>query len=161
MKYAENVADLVGNTPLVRLGSVVKDAGVTCTILAKVEYFNPGGSVKDRIALRMVEAAERDGRLRPGGTIVVRQAGGSARHAKLEHVAWADCAATAHRMSLQPRFRRLFSGEVLSPGLQLRRCIQTLETKQYNFGQLRFVHELQTSKHWIMTIRLPNILSSR
>ena len=70
MKYAENVADLVGNTPLVKLGSVVTDAGVTCTVLAKVEYFNPGGSVKDRIALRMVEAAERDGLLKPGGTIV-------------------------------------------------------------------------------------------
>src|SRR6476619_514640 len=70
MKYAENVADLVGNTPLVKLGSVVADAGVRCTVLAKVEYFNPGGSVKDRIALRMVEAAERDGLLKPGGTIV-------------------------------------------------------------------------------------------
>ena len=70
MKYAENVADLVGNTPLVKLGSVVKDAGVSCTVLAKVEYFNPGGSVKDRIALRMVEAAEREGLLKPGGTIV-------------------------------------------------------------------------------------------
>ena len=54
MKYAENVADLVGNTPLVKLGSVVADAGVRCTVLAKVEYFTPGGSVKDRIALRMV-----------------------------------------------------------------------------------------------------------
>ena len=70
MKYAENVADLVGNTPLVKLGSVTADAGVRCTVLAKVEYFNPGGSVKDRIALRMVEAAERDGLLKPGGTIV-------------------------------------------------------------------------------------------
>jgi cystathionine beta-synthase len=70
VKYAENVADLVGNTPLVKLGSVVTDAGVRCTVLAKVEYFNPGGSVKDRIALRMVEAAERDGLLTPGGTIV-------------------------------------------------------------------------------------------
>ncbi len=70
MKYVENVADLVGNTPLVRLSKVVEDAGVKATILAKVEYFNPGGSVKDRIALRMVEAAERDGSLKPGGTIV-------------------------------------------------------------------------------------------
>ncbi|MDN5768418.1 MAG: cystathionine beta-synthase [Humibacillus sp.] len=70
MKYAENVADLVGNTPLVKLGPVAAAAGVRCTVLAKVEYFNPGGSVKDRIALRMIDAAERDGLLTPGGTIV-------------------------------------------------------------------------------------------
>ena len=70
MKYAEHIADLVGNTPLVKLSSVVKDAGVRCTVLAKVEYFNPGGSVKDRIAVRMIDAAEREGLLKPGGTIV-------------------------------------------------------------------------------------------
>ena len=70
MKYAEHIADLVGNTPLVKLNNVVKDAGVACTVLAKVEYLNPGGSVKDRIALRMVEAAEASGELKPGGTIV-------------------------------------------------------------------------------------------
>ena len=70
MKYAEHIADLVGNTPLVKLNNVVKDAGVACTVLAKVEYMNPGGSVKDRIALRMVEAAEASGELEPGGTIV-------------------------------------------------------------------------------------------
>ena len=68
MQYVEHVADLVGNTPLVRLGSVAE--GITVPVLAKVEYFNPGGSVKDRIALRMVEAAEASGELRPGGTIV-------------------------------------------------------------------------------------------
>src|SRR5438067_1022449 len=60
--------DLVGNTPLVRLNAVT--AELRPLVLAKVEYFNPGGSVKDRIALRMVEAAEADGRLGPGGTIV-------------------------------------------------------------------------------------------
>jgi cystathionine beta-synthase len=59
---------LVGNTPLVRLNSVTE--GIKATVLAKVEYFNPGGSVKDRIALRMIEAAEKSGELRPGGTIV-------------------------------------------------------------------------------------------
>jgi cystathionine beta-synthase len=59
---------LVGNTPLVRLNSVT--AGIEAMVLAKVEYFNPGGSVKDRIALRMIEAAEQSGELRPGGTIV-------------------------------------------------------------------------------------------
>src|SRR4051812_45391 len=68
MRYVEHVADLVGNTPLVRLGPVA--SGIAAPVLAKIEYFNPGGSVKDRIALRMVEAAEASGELRPGGTIV-------------------------------------------------------------------------------------------
>jgi cystathionine beta-synthase len=68
VEYAEHLADLVGNTPLVRLNSIT--SGLRPLVLAKVEYFNPGGSVKDRIALRMVEAAERSGELRPGGTIV-------------------------------------------------------------------------------------------
>jgi cystathionine beta-synthase len=68
MKYAEHIADLVGNTPLVRLAAVTE--GIGATVLAKVEYVNPGGSVKDRIAKKMVEAAEAQGLLRPGGTIV-------------------------------------------------------------------------------------------
>jgi len=68
VKYAENIADLVGNTPLVKLNTVTD--GIACTVLAKVEYVNPGGSVKDRIAVRMIDAAEASGELRPGGTIV-------------------------------------------------------------------------------------------
>lgn len=68
MKYAHHISELVGNTPLVELTSVTE--GLAATILAKVEYVNPGGSVKDRIALKMVEAAEASGELRPGGTIV-------------------------------------------------------------------------------------------
>jgi len=68
MRYVEHVSDLVGNTPLVRLGPVA--AGIAAPVLAKVEYLNPGGSVKDRIALRMIEAAEASGELAPGGTIV-------------------------------------------------------------------------------------------
>ena len=68
MKYADSVVDLIGHTPLVRLRSVAGDVGPL--VLAKVEYFNPGGSVKDRIALRMIEAAEKSGALKPGGTIV-------------------------------------------------------------------------------------------
>ncbi|WP_155374229.1 cystathionine beta-synthase [Catellatospora vulcania] len=68
MRYYENVVELIGNTPLVKLRNVTDPGGPT--VLAKVEYMNPGGSVKDRIALRMVEAAERDGLLKPGGTIV-------------------------------------------------------------------------------------------
>ena len=68
MQFHDSMISLVGNTPLVRLRSVT--AGIEATVLAKVEYFNPGGSVKDRIALRMIEAAEASGELKPGGTIV-------------------------------------------------------------------------------------------
>ncbi|MEU8235747.1 cystathionine beta-synthase [Actinoplanes sp. NPDC048967] len=68
MRYYDNVVDIIGDTPLVRLRSVTD--GIAATVLAKVEYFNPGGSVKDRIALRMVEDAEKAGLLREGGTIV-------------------------------------------------------------------------------------------
>src|SRR6266496_4354598 len=68
MRYYESLVDLIGNTPLVKLRSVT--AGLEPTVLAKVEYFNPGGSVKDRIAVRMVDAAEESGELKPGGTII-------------------------------------------------------------------------------------------
>jgi len=68
MAYYESLVDLIGNTPLVRLRRVTQ--GLDATVLAKVEYFNPGGSVKDRIAVRMIDAAEQSGELRPGGTIV-------------------------------------------------------------------------------------------
>src|SRR5882724_5790023 len=62
------VLELVGNTPLVRLQRIT--AGIDATVIAKLEMLNPGGSVKDRIGLRMIEAAERSGSLQPGGTIV-------------------------------------------------------------------------------------------
>src|SRR6266446_6519690 len=69
MQVHDSLSSLVGNTPLLRLRSVTR--GIPgATVLAKVEYFNPGGSVKDRIALRMVAAAEATADLRPGGTIV-------------------------------------------------------------------------------------------
>jgi cystathionine beta-synthase len=68
VRYYDNVVDIIGNTPLVRLNHVT--SGIAATVLAKVEYFNPGGSVKDRIALRMVEDAEKAGLLSDGGTIV-------------------------------------------------------------------------------------------
>ncbi|WP_200307515.1 cystathionine beta-synthase [Streptomyces adelaidensis] len=68
MRFHDSMISLVGNTPLLRLNSVTE--GIQATVLAKVEYFNPGGSVKDRIALRMIEAAEKSGELEPGGTIV-------------------------------------------------------------------------------------------
>lgn len=68
MHFHDSMISLVGNTPLLRLNNVT--SGIRATVLAKVEYFNPGGSVKDRIALRMIEAAEKSGALQPGGTIV-------------------------------------------------------------------------------------------
>ncbi|NWF29887.1 cystathionine beta-synthase [Streptomyces sp. PKU-EA00015] len=68
MRIHNSMISLVGDTPLVKLNNVT--AGISATVLAKVEYFNPGGSVKDRIALRMIEAAEQSGELKPGGTIV-------------------------------------------------------------------------------------------
>ncbi|GAA4689358.1 cystathionine beta-synthase [Phytohabitans rumicis] len=68
MRYYDNVVELIGNTPLVRLRNVT--AGIPAMVLAKVEYLNPGGSVKDRIAVRMVDEAEKSGLLQPGGTIV-------------------------------------------------------------------------------------------
>src|SRR5579859_5025897 len=71
MQVHDSLIELVGNTPLVRLRRVTQQLGAGGPgVLAKVEYFNPGGSVKDRIALRMVEAAEASGELRPGGTII-------------------------------------------------------------------------------------------
>ncbi len=68
MNYAESILDLVGNTPLVKLNRVTD--GVAATVLVKLEYLNPGGSSKDRIATRIIDAAEREGKLKPGGTIV-------------------------------------------------------------------------------------------
>jgi len=68
MQYAKNILETIGNTPLVRLNNITKE--IEATVLAKVEFFNPGSSVKDRMALKMVEDAEQDGRLKPGGTIV-------------------------------------------------------------------------------------------
>jgi cystathionine beta-synthase len=68
MEVAGSLVDLVGNTPLVRLDRTGRD--LSCQLLAKLEFMNPGGSVKDRPALTMIEAAEADGRLQPGGTIV-------------------------------------------------------------------------------------------
>ena len=68
MHYAENILGTIGNTPLVKLNKVV--AGIDALVLAKVETFNPGNSVKDRMAVKMIEDAEADGRLKPGGTII-------------------------------------------------------------------------------------------
>ena len=64
----DSILDTIGETPLVRLSRI--GAGLKPQIVAKLEVFNPGGSIKDRVAIRLVEAAERDGRLKPGGTII-------------------------------------------------------------------------------------------
>lgn len=69
-KIANSALDLVGNTPLVELSRLVREAGAVARVVAKVELFNPAGSVKDRIALAMVEEAEARGTLRPGATII-------------------------------------------------------------------------------------------
>jgi cystathionine beta-synthase len=73
MEYHDDILSTIGQTPLVRLNTVA--GGLAATVLAKVEFFNPGGSVKDRIGLPIIEDAERDGRLRPGGTIVEATSG--------------------------------------------------------------------------------------
>ncbi|MBK5286588.1 MAG: pyridoxal-phosphate dependent enzyme, partial [Bacteroidia bacterium] len=66
--YYKNILETIGNTPLVRLNKICE--GVKATVLAKVETFNPGHSIKDRMALKMIEDAEKAGLLKPGGTIV-------------------------------------------------------------------------------------------
>ncbi|SIT94560.1 cystathionine beta-synthase [Pontibacter indicus] len=68
MNYLNHITEAIGNTPLVKLNNVTK--GIKATVLAKVEYMNPGNSVKDRMAIRMIEDAEKAGILKPGGTII-------------------------------------------------------------------------------------------
>src|SRR3990170_349089 len=66
--WLKSILQTIGNTPLIQLNKITKD--LPCTVLAKVEYFNPGNSIKDRMALKMLEVAEQEGRLKPGGTII-------------------------------------------------------------------------------------------
>ncbi|MFA5405342.1 MAG: cysteine synthase family protein, partial [Ignavibacteria bacterium] len=73
MKYYNSVLELIGNTPLVKLNVLTK--GFKATVLGKMENYNPGGSVKDRIGLAMIEKAEKDGILKPGGTIIEATSG--------------------------------------------------------------------------------------
>lgn len=68
MDIKNNILETIGNTPLIKLNKITKD--LPCSVLAKVEYFNPGNSAKDRMALKMVEVAEQEGKLKPGGTII-------------------------------------------------------------------------------------------
>ncbi len=67
-KIYDNILETIGNTPMIRMNKINED--IPGTILAKVEYFNPGHSVKDRMALKMIENAEKEGKLKPGGTII-------------------------------------------------------------------------------------------
>ncbi|MGN6212177.1 pyridoxal-phosphate dependent enzyme [Parafilimonas sp.] len=66
--WKNNILETIGNTPLIKLNKITKD--FPCTVLAKVDYFNPGNSIKDRMALKMLEVAEQEGKLKPGGTII-------------------------------------------------------------------------------------------
>lgn len=66
----DSITQHIGNTPLVRLNRLPRSLGIDATVYAKLEYFNAGGSVKDRIALRMIEEAERAGRIKPGDTLI-------------------------------------------------------------------------------------------
>ena len=68
MRYAENILETIGNTPLVKLNKTIED--IEALVLAKIETFNPGNSVKDRMAVKMIQDAEADGQLKPGGTII-------------------------------------------------------------------------------------------
>ncbi|MES2776094.1 MAG: pyridoxal-phosphate dependent enzyme [Bacteroidota bacterium] len=68
MAWKKNILETIGNTPMIQLNKITKD--FPCTVLAKVDYFNPGNSIKDRMALKMVEVAEAEGKLKPGGTII-------------------------------------------------------------------------------------------
>ena len=68
MKYFNNIIETIGNTPLIKLNSITKS--IKSDVFVKVESFNPGYSVKDRMAIKMVEDAEKEGKLKPGGTIV-------------------------------------------------------------------------------------------
>lgn len=70
MKIAKNLSELIGNTPLLEVTNVEKEEGFAARLLVKLESFNPGSSVKDRVALAMIEAAERSGALKPGATII-------------------------------------------------------------------------------------------
>jgi cystathionine beta-synthase len=68
MEIKNNILETIGNTPLIKLNRITKD--FPCMVLAKVDYFNPGNSIKDRMALKMIEVAEKEGKLKPGGTII-------------------------------------------------------------------------------------------
>ena len=77
---ALSATELIGNTPLVRLNKIPQSLGIEAEVYAKVELFNAGGSVKDRIALRMIEEAEKSGRIKPGDTLIEPTSGNTYVH---------------------------------------------------------------------------------
>ena len=93
-----SLSELIGNTPLVKLNHVTD--GIKATIAVKVEYFNPGGSSKDRIAERIIDAAERSGELKPGGVIVEPTSGNTG----VGLASWPSSADTAPSSPCQTRF---------------------------------------------------------
>jgi len=68
MDIKNNILETIGNTPIIRLNKITRD--FPCPVVAKVDYFNPGNSIKDRMAVKMIEVAEKEGKLKPGGTII-------------------------------------------------------------------------------------------
>lgn len=75
MRYSQNILGVIGKTPLVRINQLTKAEGIKATVLAKMESLNPGYSVKDRIGIAMIEAAEQEGLLKPGGTVIEATSG--------------------------------------------------------------------------------------
>lgn len=84
MKYYDDIRELVGNTPLLKLNHISPDNNVN--IFAKLEYLNPGGSIKDRIGLEIIESAEKEGLLKPGYTIIEATAGNTGIGLSLIHI---------------------------------------------------------------------------
>ena len=89
MDIKNNILETIGNTPMIRLNRLTKD--FPCTVLAKVEYFNPGNSTKDRMALKMIEDAEKAGILKPGGTIIEGTSGNTGMGLALTAIAILSC----------------------------------------------------------------------
>ena len=94
MNYAKNILETIGNTPLVKLNKITSE--IEATVLAKLETFNPGNSAKDRMAVKMIEDAEADGRLKPGGTIIEGTSGNTGMGLALAAIVPAMVLTVAH-----------------------------------------------------------------
>ena len=121
-KIASSILDLVGHTPLVRLSRIEAAEHLPVRLLAKVESFNPAGSAKDRVALQMVEEAERDGRLRPGATIIEPTSGNTGVGLALVSALKGYHLILTMPDTMSPERRKLVAGYgaevVLTPGAQ-------------------------------------------